>query len=91
VTTKSELIAGIAEQTGKPKTLVAEILGAAADLSFGALKRGEDVVFGDFGKLSTKRREAREAHNPATGGKVQVAAKTVVKFKPSKSLSDAVA
>lgn len=89
--TKNELIAGIAERTGKPKTVVSEILSAAGDLATDALKRGEDVVVGDIGKLSAARREARQARNPATGQMIDVAAKTVVKFKPAKSLADAVA
>lgn len=88
---KSELIDAIAAETGKPKTVVSEILAAAVRVSETTLKSGNDVVLGDFGKLSAKRRDAREARNPATGGTIQVPAKTVVKFKPSKSLSDAVA
>ncbi len=54
-------------------------------------KQGVKVVFGNLGKLSAAKRDAREARNPSTGAIIQVPAKTVVKFKPAKALSDAVA
>ena len=88
---KSELIAAIAEKTGEPKTKVQEILDAAVATAQVHLKLGDDVVFGNLGKLSAAKRAAREGRNLHTGEKIQIAAKTVVKFKPSKSLSDAVA
>ena len=89
--TKNELIEAIAGETGKPKTVISDILSAATRVAQTMLKSGNDVVLGDFGKLSVGRREAREGRNLHTGEKIQIAAKTVVKFKPSKSLSDAVA
>lgn len=91
MTTKNELIAAIAEKTGKPKTDVSAILAAAAEITTAHLKAGQEVVLGDIAKLKIARREAREARSPATGQTVQVAAKNVVKFKATKSLSDAVA
>lgn len=89
--TKNELIEAIAAETGNPKKTVADIMSAAVRVSETTLKSGNDVVLGDFGKLSTAQRDAREARNPSTGATVQVPAKTVVKFKASKSLADAIA
>lgn len=89
--TNNELIDAIAAETGNPKKTVADIMSAAVRVAETTLKSGNPVVFGGFGKLSTAQREAREARNPAAGGTVHVPAKTVVKFKPSKSLSDAIA
>lgn len=91
VTTKNELIAAIAEKTGKSKSDVGAILAAAGEIVTAHLKSGQEVVLGDIAKLKIARREAREARSPATGQTVQVAAKNVVKFKPVKSLADAVA
>lgn len=88
---KSEFIEHIAEATNQPKAVVKNILDAAAGVARANLKPGTDIVLGDFGKLSAAKRKAREGRNIHTGEKVQVPAKTVVKFKPSKSLSDAVA
>ena len=49
--TKNELIAAIAEKTGKPKTVVSEIMAAAGEITTATLKAGEEVVLGDIAKL----------------------------------------
>ncbi len=89
--TKNELIAAIAEQTGKPKTDVSAILAALAEVSTKALKDGGDVTLGGIGKLASAKRDARQARNPSTGAMIDVPAKTVVKFKVAKDLAEAVA
>ncbi len=91
MTTKNELIAAIAEKTGKSKADVGAILAATSEIVTAHLKSGQEVALGDIAKLKVARREAREARSPATGQTVQVAAKNVVKFKATKSLSDAIA
>lgn len=91
MTTKNELIAAIAEKTGKTKADVSTILSAAGEIVTEHLKAGQEVVLGDIAKLKAVHREAREARSPATGQTVQVAAKNVVKFKATKALADAVA
>ena len=45
----------------------------------------------NLGTFSLTHREARMGRNPATGEQVQIAAKTSIKFKATKSLADAVA
>lgn len=89
--TKNELIAAIAEQTGKSKTDVSAILASLAEVSTKALKEGGDVTLGGIGKLASAKREARQARNPSTGAMIDVPAKTVVKFKVAKDLAEAVA
>ena len=91
MTTKNELIAEIAEKTGRAKSDVTAILAALGQVTTAHLKAGNEVVVGDLGKLKAVRREAREARSPATGQTVQVPAKNVVKFKANKALADAVA
>ena len=53
-----------------------------------ALKNGDEIVVRGFGRLTPKTREARTAYDPRTREKVQVKAKTVVKFKPYGELAD---
>ena len=89
--TKNELIAAIAEQTGKPKTDVSAILASLAEVSTKALKDGGDVTLGGIGKLASAKRDARQARNPSTGAMIDGPAKTVVKFKVAKDLAEAVA
>ena len=53
-----------------------------------AFKRGDEVVFRGFGRFTPKTRKPRTAYDPRTREKVQVKAKTVVKFKPYGDLAD---
>ena len=62
------------------KQLIAEITSA--------LKRGDEIVFRGFGRFTPKTKEARTAYDPRTREKLQVEAKTVVKFKPYGELAD---
>ncbi len=89
--TKNELIAAIAESTGKTKADIGAILVSLAEVSTKALKDGGDITLGGIGKLSVAKRDARQARNPSTGATIEVPAKTVVKFKVAKDLADTVA
>jgi DNA-binding protein HU-beta len=89
--TKNELIAAIADETGKSKADVTAILASLGTIVAKTLKSGEDITLGGVGKLSAAKREAREARNPSTGATIKVPAKTVVKFKVTKDLAEAVA
>ena len=46
----------------------------------------EDVVIRDFGKFTTKLRDARTARNPQTGETIEVPAKYALTFKPTSTL-----
>ncbi len=87
---KGELIDSIAKQTGFTKTDSAAALDAVIDAISGSLKMGQRVSLPGFGSFDTKRRPAREGRNPATGAKIKIKAKTVVKFSPGKALDEAV-
>ena len=87
---KGDLIDSIAKQTGSTKTDAASALDAMLDAITGSLKAGQRVSLPGFGSFDTKRREAREGRNPATGAKIQIKAKTVVKFNTGKGLGEAV-
>lgn len=89
--TKNELIAAIADETGKTKADVTAILASLATVVSKTLKAGDDLTLGGIGKLAAAKRDAREARNPSTGATIQVPAKTVVKFKVAKDLAEAVA
>jgi integration host factor subunit beta len=56
----------------------------------GALKAGDKIEIRGFGSFRTRRRNARTGRNPKTGEKVDVPAKRVPYFKPSKELRDMV-
>jgi len=56
----------------------------------GALKSGDKIEIRGFGSFRTRQRNSRIGRNPKTGEKVDVPAKRVPFFKPSKELRDSV-
>ncbi len=56
----------------------------------GALKKGEKIEVRGFGSFRIRQRKPRIGRNPKTGARVDVPAKRVPYFKPSKELRDLV-
>ena len=56
----------------------------------GALQSGDKIEIRGFGSFRTRQRNSRIGRNPKTGAKVDVPAKRVPFFKPSKELRDSV-
>ncbi len=55
-----------------------------------ALRSGDKIEIRGFGSFRTRQRNSRTGRNPKTGSKVEVPAKRVPFFKPSKELRDMV-
>jgi integration host factor subunit beta len=66
------------------------IVDTLFDSVIGALKSGDKIEIRGFGSFRTRQRNARTGRNPKTGAKVDVPAKRVPFFKPSKELRDSV-
>ena len=66
------------------------IVDTLFDAVIGALKTGDKIEIRGFGSFRTRQRNARTGRNPKTGAKVDVPAKRVPFFKPSKELRDLV-
>ena len=81
-------MASIAEKAGLTQSQAESALSATLDSIQDALKDGDSVSLVGFGTFSANERPAREGRNPRTGETIQIAAKTVAKFKPGKKLSD---
>lgn len=86
---KTELIEKIAAGSGLPKTEAKKALDATVAAIKDALVAGDKISLVGFGTFSVNERPAREGINPATGAKIQIAAKKVAKFKPGAELNDA--
>ena len=56
----------------------------------GALRSGDKIEIRGFGSFRTRQRKPRMGRNPKTGEKVEVPAKKIPFFKPSKELKDLV-
>jgi integration host factor subunit beta len=66
------------------------IVDAVFDAVIGALQRGDKIEVRGFGSFRIRQRQARIGRNPKTGARVDVPAKRVPYFKPSKDLRDMV-
>ena len=87
---KGDLIKAVADAADLTQSQASDAVQAVFDSIEKTLKSGDKGSFVGFGTSSTSKRAAREGRNPATGATIKIPAKTVVKFKPGKALSDAV-
>jgi len=88
--TKSQLFGALAEKTGLAKKDVVAVLDGLVELAYKEVKGSGEFSLPGLGKLVKKNRAARMGRNPATGEQIQIAAKTVVKFRVAKAAKDAV-
>ncbi|MBT8232481.1 MAG: HU family DNA-binding protein [Saprospiraceae bacterium] len=87
---KGDLIKAVAESANLSQSQASDAVQAVFDSIESTLKSGDKGSFIGFGTFSTSHRPARDGRNPATGETIKIKAKTVVKFKPGKALSEAV-
>ncbi len=83
---KTQLIEAMAADAGITKAQAKKALDSFMDNVSKTLKKGGKVTLIGFGTFSTVTRKAREGRNPATGAKIKIPAKTVVKFKAGSEL-----
>jgi DNA-binding protein HU-beta len=87
---KSELIEAVANNAGVSKAVAGKVFDSFVGTVVNALGKGDEIVVTGFGSFGTKKRSARKGRNPKTGEEMHIPAGTSVKFKPGKSLKDAV-
>jgi DNA-binding protein HU-beta len=87
---KGQLVDAIAGEAGLSKKDAGAALEATLAAIQKALKKGDKVSLIGFGTFSVQKRAARTGINPATGEKIKIKAKKVVKFKAGAQLSAAV-
>ncbi len=85
---KAELIEHIATKVEVTKRHAEMMLETFMETVTKTLKEGKEVAISGFGTFSAKKRAARVGINPQTKAKIQIAAVTVPKFKPGKTLKD---
>ena len=86
--TKADLIeevSRLAEVTRKDSEVIVETI---FDSIVRSLRVGDKIEIRGFGSFRTRQRRPRTGRNPKTGEKVEVPAKTIPFFKPSKELKD---
>src|SRR5437867_6354902 len=88
--TKADLIEEVLRITELPRKESETIVETIFDSIIGALQKGEKIEIRGFGSFRTRERRGRVGRNPKTGEKVEVPAKKIPFFKPSKELKDLV-
>ena len=88
--TKADLIeevSRVVEMTRKESEVIVE---AIFDSIVRSLRSGDKIEIRGFGSFRTRQRQPRIGRNPKTGARVEVPAKKIPYFKPSKELKDVV-
>lgn len=83
---KSDLVNEMAAKTGFQKNETKRIINTLIDVLKTTLKKREKIQLVGFGSFEVVRRAARVGQNPQNGQTINIPAKNVVKFKPSKKM-----
>ena len=88
--TKTELIEEVSRDVDITRKDSEMIIEAVFDSVVRALRAGDKVEIRGLGSFRTRQRQAPVGRNPKTGARVEVPAKRIPYFKPSKELKDLV-
>ena len=86
--TKADLVEEVAKVTELTRKDSEVIVDTLFESVIKALRVGDKLEVRGFGSFRVRQRNARVGRNPKTGEKVEVPAKRVPYFKPSKELKD---
>lgn len=89
--TKTALVRAMAEKTELTNKQVGSFLELLSDTAVKETKKNGEFTIPGLGKLVKAERKARLGRNPQTGETIKIKAKTVVKFRISKTAKDAIA
>src|ERR1700733_12395134 len=90
VMTKADLVEEVTQLGDLTRRDGEVIVDTIFDSVIHALKSGDKIEIRGFGSFRIRQRKPRIGRNPKTGAKVDVPAKRVPYFKPSKELRDLV-
>jgi integration host factor subunit beta len=86
--TKAELVEEVTRVTELPRKESESVVETIFDSIIAALQADDKIEIRGFGSFRTRQRRGRTGRNPKTGAKVDVPAKKIPYFKPSKELKD---
>jgi DNA-binding protein HU-beta len=88
--TKAQIIAHVAETAEITKKQAAAAVECLVATACAGAKDPKGFTIPGLGKLILVKRAARWGRNPATGEKIRIKAKKVVKFRVAKACKDAI-
>lgn len=87
--TRSDIAEKIYEEVGISRKDSGEILDLIVDEIKEEFVNGRDVKLSSFGTFLLKKKNPRIGRNPKTGVEADISARTVLSFKPSQNLRQA--
>ena len=84
--TNSNLISAVAKELGVSRVSVSAVLDVLVTTLVSSFQNGEGANVTNLGRFKVIEKAARTARNPRTGEPIQVLAKRVLKFSPTKGL-----
>jgi DNA-binding protein HU-beta len=88
--TQTQFITELAEAVEISKKQAKAMVDKYSDIAIRETKKNGVFVLPGIGRLVRQERKARIGRNPATGEKIKIAAKKVVKFRLAKAVKDAI-
>jgi len=88
--TKAELIDAIYEKVGFSKKEAADLVELVFENMKEDLVKGETIKISGFGKFRIRDKKSRMGRNPQTGQAMEISARRVLTFTPSRILRDGI-
>ena len=88
--TKARIVSHFAGKFELSKKNASGMISEVAALAISETKKSGSFTLPGIGKLVLSKRKARMGRNPATGEKIKIPAKTVVKMRIAKAAKEAI-
>ena len=88
--TKADLVEEVTRVAELPRKESEMVVETIFESIIQALQTNDKIEIRGFGSFRTRQRQPRIGRNPKTGARVEVPAKKIPYFKPSKELKDVV-
>jgi DNA-binding protein HU-beta len=87
---RQELAGSLVEKTGLPRAKAVAAVDAVLETITEKLKAAHEVRLVGFGAFVLSKRKAGKGRDPRTGSEIEIGEATSVRFRPSKTLREAV-
>lgn len=88
--TKAELIDSVYEKVGFSKKEAADLVELVFENMKEELCKGDSIKISGFGKFRVRQKKSRMGRNPQTGEAMEISARKVLTFTPSRILRDGI-
>ena len=88
--TKAELIDSVYEKVGFSKKEAADLVEIVFENMKEELCKGDSIKISGFGKFRVRAKKSRMGRNPQTGQAMEISARNVLTFTPSRILRDGI-